>query len=66
MKRVICILFAMLALAPLVAAGSGPSKLDQAAAAAQTLVDEAAGNGIRVSVGLADISGGDGGTRIVG
>ena len=66
MKRVICILFAMLALAPLVATGSGPSKLDQAAAAAQTLVDEAAGNGIRVSVGLADISGGDGGTRIIG
>src|SRR5690606_16684142 len=66
MKRVICILFAMLALAPLVAPGSGPSKLDQAAAAAQTLVDEAAGNGIRVSVGLADISGGDGGTRIIG
>ncbi len=60
------ILLAVLTLAPLVAAGSDPSKLDRAAAAVQPLVEQAAGNGIRVSVGLADISGGDGGTRIVG
>ncbi|MEN1925696.1 serine hydrolase [Luteimonas sp. MJ293] len=61
------ILFAVLALAPLVAAGSPPSsKLDRAATAVQPLVEEAAGNGIRISVGLADVSGGHGGTRIVG
>lgn len=60
------ILFAVLALAPLGAAGGESSKLDRAAAAALPLVEEAAGNGIRVSVGLADISGAGGGTRIIG
>ena len=66
MKPVIRTLLTVLALAPLVAAGSGPSKLDRAAASVQALVDEAAGNGIRVSVGLADVSGGTAGTRIIG
>lgn len=66
MKPVIRILLTALALAPLVAVGGEPSTLDRTAASVQPLVDEAAANGIRVSVGLADISGGDGGTRIVG
>ena len=66
MKPVIRILLTVLTLVPLAAAASEPSKLDRTAASVQVLVDEAAADGIRVSVGLADISGGDGGTRIVG
>lgn len=67
MKPTISLLFAVFALTPLVAGGSElPSPLDRAAAAAQTIVEEAADNGIRVSVGLADISAGEGGTRIIG
>lgn len=66
MKSFIRTSLAALALVPLLAAASEPSRLDRAAAAAQVLVDEAAASGIRVSVGLADISGMDGSVRIVG
>lgn len=66
MKPVTRACLAVLALLPLVTAAGELSRLDRIAASVQPLVEEAAGNGIRVSVGLADISGGDGGTRIVG
>jgi len=55
-----------LALVPFAVAANETSRLDRAATAAQSLVDEAAASGIRASVGLADVSGADGGVRIVG
>lgn len=66
MKSLIRTSLAALALVPLLAVAGEASRLDRAAAAAQVLVDEAAASGIRVSVGLADISGTDGSVRIVG
>ena len=60
------VFLAALAMIPLAALGSEHSRLDRAAAAAQALVDESAADGIRVSVGLADVSGPGGGTRIIG
>lgn len=61
-------LLAALAMAPLAAfaSGNGPARLDRAATVVQPLVDEAAAQGIRVSVGMADVSGAGGETRIVG
>lgn len=59
-------LLAALTIVPLSAFGSGNPRLDQAAAAARALVDEAAANGIRASAGLVDVSGAGAGTRIVG
>lgn len=51
--------------APAIASDPSPA-LERAAEAAQRLVDEAAQRGIRVSVGLADVSRPDGARRIVG
>ena len=67
MKSVFSSLFiTLLATTTPAMASNGNSPVERAVSATQILVDEAATNGIRVSVGIADISGGDSSLHLIG
>lgn len=57
---------ALLAALALAVPAAAASRVERIAAAVQPQVEQAARDGIRVSVGIADISGADGASRIVG